>query len=324
MPAVIACGEMLIDFVSTLPGVSLIDAPAFEKSPGGAPANVAVGLAKLGLDTGFIGKVGEDDFGRYLQRVLDRHGVDTSRLLFSGEARTALAFVSLRKDGERDFVFYRHPSADMLFAPEEVDPDYIASAGVFHFGSITLGTQPSRSATLHAVETAKQKGLFVTYDPNLRLNLWPSPQAAREGMVLGWEHANLIKISEEEAAFLSNTGSIESAVQRLWHSNLHLLLVTQAAGGSTYYTPHGSGHVSGFPVKAVDATGAGDAFLAALVFKLYPHLDLLRHAKMAGEQIAGALRFANAAGALTTTRRGAIPALPTLPEIESLLVSGQT
>lgn len=318
MPEVIACGEMLIDFVSTVSGVSLIEAPAFDKAPGGAPANVAVGVARLGLSSGFIGKVGDDDFGQFLRLVLDQNGVDTSCLRFSQEARTALAFVSLRADGERDFIFYRHPSADMLFSPHEVDPQYVASARIFHYGSISLGAEPSRSATLHAVEIARQNSLFISYDPNLRLNLWPSAQAAREGIMLGWEHANLIKISEEEAAFLAGTTDLEAAIHSLWHDRLQLLVVTQGAGGSTYFTRHGSGYVPAFEVQAVDTTGAGDAFLAGLLYKLSPNLERLGLDALSAQELEEAVRFGNAAGAITTTRRGAIPAMPTLREVEGL------
>jgi fructokinase len=148
MPDVIACGEMLIDFISTVSGVNLLDAPAFEKTAGGAPANVAVGLARQGVRSGFIGKVGGDDFGRYLGSTLEENGVETVGLRYSEEARTGLAFVSLRADGEREFMFYRHPSADMLFDPEDVDGEYIASARAFHYGSITLGAERSRAASL--------------------------------------------------------------------------------------------------------------------------------------------------------------------------------
>ncbi|MDQ3707399.1 MAG: PfkB family carbohydrate kinase [Chloroflexota bacterium] len=322
MPDVIACGEMLIDFVSTVSGVTLMEAPAFEKAPGGAPANVAVGLARLGVSTGFIGKLGEDEFGRFLQSVLDGNGVDTSRLLFTEEARTALAFVSLREDGEREFMFYRHPSADMLFAPHEVHVPYIARARVFHYGSITLGAEPSASATLHAAIVARENGLFVSYDPNLRLNLWPSAEAAREGMMRGWEHANLIKISEEEATFLTGTDDLEQAARDLWHDNLRLLAVTQGSEGSTVFTPSMSIYVPGFPVRAVDTTGAGDAFLAGLLFSLFPNLDHLMRGNLDETELIQAVRFANAAGALTTTRRGAIPALPTLEEVRALLARG--
>lgn len=315
MPVAITCGEMLIDFVSTVAGVTLIEAPAFHKAAGGAPANVAVGLARLGLSSGFIGKVGNDDFGEFLRETLASNAVDTTHLLFANDARTTLAFVSLRADGERDFIFYRNPGADMLFAPDEVNEDYIASAEIFHFGSITLGAQPSRDATFRAVQAAAAHGLFISYDPNLRLNLWPSPQAAREGIMVGWPHANLIKVSQEELEFLSGSADLEWGARRLWHSNLRLLVATHGASGCTYFTPEASGHIPGFAVEAVDTTGAGDAFLAALLFKLHSALDT----PLAEGLIREAVRFANAAGALTATRRGAIPALPTLSEVEGLL-----
>jgi fructokinase len=176
MPAVITLGEMLIDFVPTVSGVSLIEAPAFQKAAGGAPANVAVGLARLGVPSGFMGKVGEDAFAE--------NGVDTTALCFSKAARTALAFVSLKADGERDFMFYRHPSADMLYTPEEVDEDYLEQARIFHYGSISLIGEPSRSATLRAIEVARQSGALISYDPNLRLNLWPDAQSAKEGTMI--------------------------------------------------------------------------------------------------------------------------------------------
>ncbi|MDQ3928557.1 MAG: PfkB family carbohydrate kinase [Chloroflexota bacterium] len=323
MPDVITCGEMLIDFVSTVSGVTLQEAPAFEKAPGGAPANVAVGLARLGIPTGFIGKLGDDEFGRFLQSVLDSNGVDTSRLLLTEEARTALAFVSLRQDGEREFMFYRHPSADMLFAPYEVHVPYIARARVFHYGSITLGAEPSASATLHAAVVARENGLFVSYDPNLRLNLWPSEEAAREGMLRGWEHAHLIKISEEEAAFLTGKDDIEQAAEELWHDNLRLLAITQGGQGSTVFTPNVGVYVPSFEVQVVDTTGAGDAFLAGLLFSLYPNLDHVMRGDIGEEDLIQAVRFANAAGALTTTKRGAIPALPTLEEVQALLAAEQ-
>ena len=181
MPAVITLGELLIDFVSTRAGVSLEEAPAFEKAAGGAPANVAVGTARLGVTSAFLGKVGEDAFGRFLARTLKENGVDISGLCFSREARTMLAFVSLQASGERDFEFYRSPSADILYTPEEVHTALLQQARVFHFGSISLISEPSRSATLYAVETARQAGALISYDPNLRLNLWADEHAAREG-----------------------------------------------------------------------------------------------------------------------------------------------
>ena len=319
----ITLGELLIDFVPTVSGVTLIEAPAFKKAPGGAPANVAAGLAKLGIRSGFMGKVGDDAFGHFLAQTLADAGVDTSALRFSAEARTALAFVSLRADGEREFMFYRHPSADMLYEPDEVDTEYVQQARLLHFGSISLSGEPARSATLRAVGAARQAGLLLSYDPNLRLNLWPSAEAAREAILLGWPLAQVIKVSEEELAFLRNTASFavagnddtETAVRELWHPGLRLLVVTLGKAGCRYFTPEFSGQVPGFAVEAVDTTGAGDGFVAGLLKGLLEQPAAF-HDEAALRDIC---RYANAVGAITTTQRGAIPALPTAGQVEAFL-----
>jgi fructokinase len=321
MPQVVALGELLIDFVPTVSGVTLIEAPAFKKAPGGAPANVAAALAKLGVSSGFVGKVGDDAFGRFLAQTLQDVGVDTQALCFSTRARTALAFVSLRADGEREFMFYRHPSADMLFEPDEVDADYIRSARAFHFGSISLIGEPSRSATLRAVEAARGAGLLVSYDPNLRLDLWAGPTEAREGMRLGWPFADVIKVSEEELAFLAGLepGELNTLADlgELNHPDLRLLVVTLGREGCRYVTHSFSGTVPGFAVKAVDTTGAGDGFVAGLL------KGLLRNPEAENDEasLRGICRYANAVGALTTTSRGAIPALPTASRVEQFVSS---
>jgi fructokinase len=315
MPDVIALGELLIDFVSTQPGLSLAEAPAFQKAPGGAPANVAVGLARLGISSGFMGKVGDDPFGHFLAQTLANDGVDTSTLHFSKEARTALAFVSLRADGERDFMFYRHPSADMLLRPDEISDDALRGARAFHFGSITLIGEPSRSATYYAAQTARDMGLLVSYDPNLRLNLWPSADAARAGIMLGWPLANVIKITDEELAFLTGIADPILAASDLWHDNLRLLVVTRGRAGCTFITSTFTGGVPGFPVHSVDTTGAGDGFVAGLLKGLLEQPQAFGDAN----RLQKLCRYANAVGALTTTRRGAIPALPTAAAVATFL-----
>ena len=315
MTDIITLGELLIDFVPTVSGVSLIEAPAFKKAPGGAPANVAAGLAKLGVSCAFLGKVGDDAFGRFLKATLDEVGVDTKGLVFSEEARTALAFVSLRADGEREFMFYRHPSADMLYRSEEVAVDLIQAAKIFHLGSISLISEPSRSATLTALRTARDSGLLISYDPNLRLALWPDAEAAKTGMLSVWEQASIIKVSEEELTFLTGETDSAKAVEKLWHKDLQLLVVTLGKDGCAYFTPAYRGTVSGFPVKPVDTTGAGDGFVAGLLRGLLIYPDALADENA----LRTVCRFANAVGALTTTQRGAIPALPTLPDVETFL-----
>jgi len=315
MPTVVAHGELLIDFVPTVSGVTLLEAPAFIKAPGGAPANVAVGLARLGVSAGFMGQVGDDVFGRFLAQTLRDQGVDVSALRFSKDARTMLAFVSLRSDGERDFVFYRHPSADMLYAPAHVDPAYVRAARVFHFGSISLISEPACAATLYAVDVARAAGVLVSYDPNLRLGLWPSAEAARAGVQRAWALAHFIKVSEEELTFLAGTDDPEKAVDILWHPDLRLLVVTCGRAGCRYITSRFSGEVPGFSVNVVDTTGAGDGFVAGLLKGLLDNLDALDREP----QLRAICRYANAVGALTTTLRGAIPALPTAVAVQMFL-----
>ena len=311
---IICFGELLIDFVTTVNGVSLADAPAFKKAPGGAPANVAAGLAKLGHNAAFLGKVGDDEFGRMLAAVLDEAGVDTSLMSFDTNARTALAFVTLKANGEREFMFYRHPSADMLLVESEVDFDAVRNASIFHYGSISLIAEPCRSTHLKILEEAKKAGVFLSYDPNLRLPLWDSPDEARAGIMSIWETADMIKISDEELEFLTGEDSDASA-QSLLFDGLKLLIVTEGPDGARYYTPEFAGKVAGFDVEAIDTTGAGDAFVSGLLSKLASDKAILNDE----DKLQEAIRFANAAGALTTTGRGAIPSLPQIAQINALL-----
>ncbi|HMR03262.1 MAG TPA: PfkB family carbohydrate kinase [Candidatus Competibacter phosphatis] len=315
MANAICLGELLIDFVPTVTGTGLTDAPAFIKAPGGAPGNVAVGLARLGVKSAFMGKVGDDAFGHFLADTLAEAGVDVGPLRFSSEARTALAFVSLRSDGEREFMFYRHPSADMLFTPREVDMDAISRAQLLHFGSISLIGEPSRSATLYAVDAARAAGGLVSYDPNLRLPLWPDADAARKGLLLGLSKAHIVKLSDDESEFLTGLSDLKAACQALWHEDLKLMVVTRGRAGCVYFTPSFTGMVESFTVEAVDATGAGDGFVAGLLQGLLADPSVVQDEARLRELC----RFANAVGALATTERGAIPALPDRERVREFL-----
>lgn len=315
MADVICLGEMLIDFVATVSGTTLEDAPAFQKAPGGAPANVAVGLSRLGLKAAFMGKVGDDPFGHFLADTLAAARVDVGSVRFSKKARTALAFVSLGADGEREFTFYRHPSADMLWTPDEVDADLIRGAKLVHFGSISLIGEPSRSATLRAVELAEEAGILVSYDPNLREALWSSAAEAKAGMRLGWPHANIVKISEEEARYLTGESDLVRAGRSLWHERLRLMAITLGCNGCLYLTPRFHERVKGLAVDPVDTTGAGDGFLAGLLRGVLMDPGALDDET----RLRGIVRFANVVGALATTARGAMTALPDLARVERFL-----
>ncbi|GAA0153244.1 carbohydrate kinase [Lithospermum erythrorhizon] len=313
---IVSFGEMLIDFVPTASGVSLSEAPGFLKAPGGAPANVAIAVTRLGGVSAFVGKLGDDEFGHMLAGILKENGVYGEGICFDKGARTALAFVTLRADGEREFMFYRNPSADMLLTPEELNLDLIRSAKVFHYGSISLIVEPCRSAHLKAMEVAKDAGALLSYDPNLRLPLWPSAEEAKEQIMSIWEKADVIKVSDVELEFLTGSDKIDDeTAMTLWHSDLKLLLVTLGEKGCRYYTKNFRGAVDAFHVKTVDTTGAGDSFVGALLCKIVDDQNILEEEPRLRE----VLRFASACGAITTTKKGAIPALPTESEVLSLI-----
>ncbi|KAI0496266.1 hypothetical protein KFK09_022580 [Dendrobium nobile] len=313
---IVSFGEMLIDFVPTVAGVSLEEAPAFVKAPGGAPANVSIAVSRLGGRSAFVGKLGNDDFGRMLAAVLRDNGVSVAGVRFDGVARTALSFVTLRADGEREFMFYRHPSADMLLSPDELDLELIREASIFHFGSISLIAEPCRSAHLIAMKEAKKAGALLSYDPNLRLLLWPSAEEAKSQMMSIWDQANIVKISDTELEFLTGQSLVEDdVVMSLWRPEMKLLVVTLGKDGCKYYTKNFRGTIDTIKVKPVDATGAGDAFVGAMLWGISKDLSTLKDEK----KLKSVLRFANACGAIATTKKGAIPAMPSEAEVLDLL-----
>ncbi|KAK7404485.1 hypothetical protein VNO78_05414 [Psophocarpus tetragonolobus] len=313
---IVSFGEMLIDFVPTVSSVSLAEAPGFLKAPGGAPANVAIAVARLGGKAAFVGKLGDDEFGHMLAGILKDNDVRSDGINFDKGARTALAFVTLRADGEREFMFYRNPSADMLLTPEDLNLQLIRSAKVFHYGSISLIVEPCRSAHLKAMEVAKEAGCLLSYDPNLRLPLWPSAEEARQQILSIWDKADVIKVSDVELEFLTGSDKIDDAsALSLWHPNLKLLLVTLGEHGSRYYTKNFHGSVEAFHVNTIDTTGAGDSFVGALLCKIVDDQSIIEDEARLREVI----KFANACGAITTTKKGAIPALPTEADAINLI-----
>ncbi|XP_076950279.1 putative fructokinase-7 [Bidens hawaiensis] len=245
-----------------------------------------------------------------LADILKQNNVDNSGMRFDKEARTALAFVTLRADGEREFMFFRNPSADMLLTEAELDKDLIKKSMIFHYGSISLIHDPCKSAHLAALQVAKKAGCILSYDPNLRLALWPSADAARTGIMSIWELADVIKISEEEIEFLTRGDDPRDdkvVMTKLFYPNTKLLIVTEGPNGCRYYTKDFHGKVGGIKVKCVDTTGAGDAFVGGVLNSLASNPQLLKDEK----KLRDALKFANVCGAITVTERGAIPSLPT-------------
>lgn len=315
---IVTLGEALVDMVGEAGDAGgLADAVTFHRAAGGAPANVAVGAARLGAAAGFVGKVGADPFGDHLIGTFVAEGVDVSQVSRSEEFPTALAFVSHGAAGEREFTFYRHAAADLQLRPDDFAHDYVAGAALLHVGSLSLTAEPARSATYAALEVARGAGVPRSVDPNLRLDQWPDAATARRTVIELSTHASVLKVSEEELEFLAgSTGALGAA--SLMHEDLLLLCVTRGAAGVEYYTPSAAGSVAGFAVRPVDTTGAGDAFVAALLVGL-SRTGGLEDALDDLALLERILLRANAFAALTVTRKGAIPAMPSLTELEAFL-----
>ena len=299
---------------------------AFERAAGGAPANVAAGFARLGGASSFVGKVGADEFGWFLRDALAQAGVETSHLYATEEAQTGLAFISLRADGERDFFFYRQPAADMLLRPAEVPEALLAQCRIFHFGSVSLIASPAREATLAAAAFAGRRGRLVSFDPNLRPPLWPSLAAARDQILAGLALANLLKVSGEELVFIAERQEHDAAIAWLFreYPDLRLIATTLGRDGCLLATRGGTVALPGFPIEAVDTTGAGDGFTAGLLYVLNAGLAAEGSAaewEPGGGLLPAAGRFANAVGALVATKRGGIPAMPDRAAVEDFLLT---
>ena len=306
----IAVGEVLIDLTQT--GYSGQGIPLFAANPGGAPANVAVAAARLGASCAFVGKVGRDGFGAYLRRVLEENGVNSAGVR-TGEGATTLAVVSLSPEGERSFQFLR--GADRELTPKEISLEGLKETRVLHFGSVSLTAEPARSATLCAVQEARQLGKLVSYDPNYRAALWSSQEEAVAWMRRPLPMVDLIKLSREELPLLTGTEELERGAELLAGQGIRLVLVTLGAGGVFYRWQGATGTIPGIPVAVADTNGAGDTFLGAVLSRLVRRGPGLLERLGTGE-LEEILAFANRAAALTCSRSGAIPAMPTLSELE--------
>lgn len=317
MPQIICLGEALIDMVSDQPGMGLVQSTSFEKAAGGAVTNVAAGVAVLGASAGLIAKVGDDHFGEYLRQTLWDCGVDLEQFLLTPDYATQLAFVALDEKGVPDFSFHVKQSADQMLTAEELDPLYIQEAEVFYFGSISLITEPSRGATLRAIDLADEAGLLISYDPNLRPPLWPSLDAAHERICEAVELCDVIKVSEEEMTFITGKEDPGPGMAALWDMGPELVVVTRGPDGCYYFNGGEVGESPGFQVPVDETTGCGDAFVAAMLVRLLEAEQDV--SDLENEDLEAMFRFANAAGALTATGKGAIPSLPTREEVHELL-----
>ena len=315
---VIALGEILIDF--TFAGVSKDGKNLFEENPGGAPANCAAALAKLGGKSAFVGMTGEDSFGQDLRRTLENLGINTEGLCTTKSQHTTLAFVSLDERGERHFSFCRNPGADTQLSVKDLNVKLLEDTKFLHIGSLSLTDEPSASATEEAVSIVKKAGGFISYDPNYREALWKNRIDAIPVIKSMMAYADMVKLSEEELSLLYG-GSAEEGTEKILSQGARLVLITLGPDGVFYAfrKAHGgieSGKVGTKKVSVVDTTGAGDSFNGGLLYRLTRRENPFDLSK---KEIEEDLTFANAVASLCVTRRGAIPALPTLSQVEEFL-----
>ena len=305
-----ALGEILIDFTPVAP---VNGANTFAQNAGGAPANLLAAFARYGGKAAFIGKVGADMFGSFLEETLCHCGVDTSGLCVDPIHNTTLAFVALDENGDRRFSFYRNFGADVFLSREEVNESLIRRSRIFHFGSLSLTAETAREATDHALAVARESGCIITFDPNYRPPLWKDEQTAITTMRAYLSCADIIKFSREELLLLTGEQDVQVAIQRVLALGVKLILVTDGPNGVLFATQKEAGAVPSLSVKAVDTTGAGDIFFGTFLFAL--SRAPLTLSELTGAQITSAVQSAVRAAGLSTTKKGAIASIPTYEEV---------
>ena len=313
---VVALGDLLIDFTEN--GLSEQGNPLLEANPGGAPCNVLSMLQKLGDKTAFIGKVGNDGFGHLLTKAVQEQGIDTTGLVYDNDVHTTLALVLKKENGDRDFAFYRNPGADMNLKEEEVNESLIASSSIFHFGTLSLTDESVKMATQKAVKAAKENGLTITFDPNLREPLWRSLEEAHEQVAWGLQQADVVKISDNEITWFTGMDNYDEGIAFLQKEYPNLKLICLSMGGDGSKAVYRDIHVA-YPAflqeATIETTGAGDTFCACMIHTVLEngidHLD--------EEKLKEMLKFANAAASLVTTKKGALRVMPTKEEVETFI-----
>lgn len=314
---VVALGELLIDFTEN--GRSNQGNPLFEANPGGAPCNVLAMLTKLGHKTAFIGKVGNDFFGEQLRSAITEVGIDSSGLCIDEEIHTTLAMVHTYPDGDRDFSFYRNPGADMMLSENEIPEAIIKNAGIFHFGTLSMTHEGVRNATKKAIHIAEEEGKLLSFDPNLRPPLWKSMDEAKEQVLYGLGHCQILKISDNEIQWLTGEEDYTEGVKWIRERyQIPLILVSMGKAGSRAYYHESVVEVKPFLQKnTIETTGAGDTFCGCVLHYICEHgIEGLTE-----ENLMEMLTFANAAASIITTRKGALRVMPEKEEIRELLIT---
>lgn len=303
---VVALGELLIDFTEN--GTSVQGNPVYEANPGGAPCNVLSMLNKVGKRTAFIGKVGQDIFGKRLKAVLEETGIDVSNLIMDADVRTTLAFVETFADGDRDFSFYRNPGADMMLREEELNADLLKDTRIFHFGTLSMTHEEVRKATKTAIRIAKESGALVSFDPNLREPLWKSLDEAKEQVAYGLSQCDILKISDNEIRWFTGEEDFDAGIARLRSQyNIPLIMLSMGKDGSRAYYKDLRVEAAPFlQENTIETTGAGDTFGGCCLYHVLEYgIDGFNE-----EKLGRMLTFANAAASIITTRKGALRVMP--------------
>ena len=312
----IALGELLIDFTpESAPGAEKI---LYSQNPGGAPANVLAAATALGASGALISRVGDDAFGRFLIDTVQRHGIDASHVSKDPKVHTTLAFVCLDETGDRSFSFYRDPGADLMLSPADLPAPLFRESHIFHFGSLSMTAEPARSATLAALSLAKQSGCLVSYDPNWRPSLWRNETEAVELMRSPLRQVDILKVSDEELTLLTGTADLAEGSRRLCEAGPALVLVSMGAKGAFFRRGDVTGALPAYDVNTVDTTGAGDAFLGAVLAQLKDKSRADIEA-LTQDDLFRIVAFANAAGSLATTKKGAIAIMPNRAQVENCM-----
>ncbi|HIX68476.1 MAG TPA: carbohydrate kinase [Candidatus Anaerostipes excrementavium] len=308
-------GEALIDFIPDVKGQRLKDVPSFTRVAGGAPANVIGAVTKLGIPSKMLTKLGDDPFGDYIIDVLNDAGIDTSNIERDQEGETALAFVSLAADGNRDFKFYRKNSADLRYSVEDIPEDILDDCGMIHFCSVDLVESPMKEAHKKLIDMAIEKGVKVSFDPNLRFSLWDDLDALKKTVNDFIPYADIVKISDEELEFITGKTDIKDAVPEILGGRTKYVIYTKGADGAEIYTKDGMVEAPGYSIEVRDTTGAGDSFIGAFLFCILrdevEDLD-----SVSKDKLHEYLDFSNAYAANTSTKEGALAAMATMDEIE--------
>ena len=312
---ILTLGELLIDFTHN--GTSSQGNGLFEANPGGAVCNVLAMMNKLGHSAAYMGKVGDDIFGHLLKKTLEEVSINTECMLMDKDARTTLAFVANDETGDRSFSFYRNPGADMMFTADEVNEEAISASRIFHFGTLSMTHEGVREATKKALSIAKENGVLISFDPNLRESLWDSLDTAKEQFAYGMQFCDVLKISDNEIQWFTGKEDYEEGV-RFLQDTYHIPLIFLSLGrdGSRAYYQDMRVEVPAFVQEnTIETTGAGDTFFgSALHFVLEKGLDNLSEA-----DLTEMLTFANAAASIITTRKGALKVMPSREEVEALM-----